>query len=86
MKDYSKYCFEDLEYHGLLPKQGKLRVDAKRFIKIDHPEDEITVALMKPRKTVYFIPEKKIDTNSCLIILKMKSTALKIFGNMKYYL
>ena len=57
--NYSKYKFEDIEYHGLLPKKGKLRIDPKRLIRNVHIESEIKQELMKPRKTVYFIPKKK---------------------------
>ena len=58
IRDYTKYSFEDIEYHGLLPKKRKIRIDSKRLIKMVYIEDEIKRELMKPRKTVYFIPRK----------------------------
>lgn len=58
IKDYSRYDYSDYEYYGLLPKNGKLRVDVKRFLMYTHLPKKIKDELNKARKTVYFVPAK----------------------------
>lgn len=56
--DSNKYYddgYKTREYYGLLIKNGKVRIDVKRYSKFFKLPDGIN----KPRNTVYFIPAKK---------------------------
>lgn len=58
LKDYSKYDETRYEYYGLLYKRGRARIDVKRMNKTLKLDSDMLKVMNKPRKTVYFIPEK----------------------------
>ena len=54
VKDYSKYNSDSYEYYGLLIKDGRTRIDTKRYKKFFVlPDNKI-----EHRKTVYYVPTK----------------------------
>ena len=62
VKDYSEYHEFQMNYHGLFLKNGKLRIDVKRALKINcGPFDEDFLKMINaiPRNTAYFFPKKK---------------------------
>lgn len=53
-QDYQKYVATDLKYYGILIKNGRVRVDTKRFKKFFAlPNEKI-----EHRKTVYYTPSR----------------------------
>jgi len=60
IKDYSKYDFLDMEYHGIFYKKGKIKIDTKRLSKTNwvctHLIEKINAI---PRNSAYFIPNRK---------------------------
>lgn len=58
IRDYSKYVDTDLQYYGLLYKNGRARIDVKRMQKMMYLPDEMLTGMNEPRKTVYFIPAR----------------------------
>lgn len=57
---YEKYDFNDKEYYGLFPKQGKLRIDVKRLEKCHLVDKNIIDSIkIKQRNTKYYRPEKE---------------------------
>ncbi len=59
IKDYSKFSYDNPEYYGLLIKNGRARIDPKRLEKVSNLNKSIFEFMNKPRKTVYFIPNKR---------------------------
>lgn len=69
--DYSKYesvstldhdTLGEYQFWGIHPKDGRLRIDTKRYKKMCEwigITDFMPDGLFKPRNTVYFLPEKK---------------------------
>ena len=59
VKDYSKYNSDSYEYYGLLIKDGRTRIDTKRYKKFFVlPDNKI-----EHRKTVYYVQQKSIEKN-----------------------
>ena len=57
-KDYTKleqlHCLEDVEYYGVLLREGRVKVDTKRYKRfLELPNNKIEI-----RKTVYYLPTK----------------------------
>jgi len=46
------------EYYGLLVKNGRTRIDVKRMMVTCYLDEDIYNVINKPRKTVYYLPER----------------------------
>lgn len=84
IKDYSKYDSTEYEYYGLLEKQGVLRIDPKRLKKTTRMDKHIFVEMNKPRKTVYFIPNKKHRSEYMCNIFRDTIENLEVFWENEF--
>jgi hypothetical protein len=79
VKDYSKCALNEKEYYGLLIKNGVLRIDPKRLKKTTRINNHIYEEMNKPRKTVYFIPQKINKDDYMCNIFRSTINQLKSF-------
>lgn len=84
IKDYSKFDATHREFYGLLIKNGVVRIDPKRFIKTVNIDQHIYKEMNKPRKTVYFIPQKVKRDDYMSNIFKSEINDLERFWEKEF--
>lgn len=84
IKDYSKYDASNPEYYGLLIKNGRVRIDSKRLEKVGQLESHIFEQMNKPRKTVYFEPNKKTSEDYMCNIFRSTLSGLDNFWRKEF--
>ena len=81
VRDYCKYDNTNLQYYGLLYKNGRARVDVKRFIQTIRVEPKIVEAMNRPRKTAYFVPAKKSSSEYMTNLFRSAINSQKNYWN-----
>ncbi len=77
IKDYSKYSYGDPEYYGLVKKNKRVHIDVKRMMKTLSLPNEVFNEMNKPRKTIYFVPNKIYQDEYMINIFKNTIEELK---------
>lgn len=58
IRNYDKYDYYNKEYYGILVKKDRTRIDVKRMMNTCDLDENIYEFMNKPRKTVYFMPDR----------------------------